>query len=418
MTLTHPPFFIAPLAVAPLLTSPLPPFFLPFLAPGRCYRTLVLTIYQFFYLSLSLRSFTPTSAPPSFNFQKARWDGFASYFVSHCPSAEEYSSLSLSSAAALLTSLALNAAKSSVPFGRIKRHPKDWWSAEVEEAVSERRKAFAAAHRSDEGRQAYISASRRASSVIAKAKVEAWQTTCSSLSPRSNPKSVHSLFCSIAGSPSSSSSSPNFPNCSSPRELASVYAAYLRSYFSVSQPKALRSRARGYLSELRRATCSGESHSSFCSPFPPAEFLAADSNLTSSTATGPDKVAYLMLKHFPRSGMDLLLYIFNISWSLHSFPSIWKTSFIIPIHKMGKPLDSPVRKQESLSLSPPASQSCLNASFYPVYSSFWNLIPFSLPARPVSALDGLHLNKFCTFLRPFWMGLTNPARALGPSVYY
>ena len=42
-----------------------------------------------------------------------------------------------------------------------------------------------------------------------------------------------------------------------------------------------------------------------------------------------------------------------------------------------------------LSLSPPAYQSFLNASFYPVYSSFWNLIPSSLPARPVSALDGL-----------------------------
>ena len=103
----------------------------------------------------------------------------------------------------------------------------------MEEAVGERRKAFATAHRSDEDRQAYISASRRASSVIAKA--EAWQTTCTSLSPRSNPKSVHSLLRSIAGSPSSSSSSPN---CSSPRESASVYAAYLRSHFSVSQPKA------------------------------------------------------------------------------------------------------------------------------------------------------------------------------------
>ena len=84
-----------------------------------------------------------------------------------------------------------------------------------------------------------------------------------------------------------------------------------------------------------------ESHSSFCSPFSPAEFLAAASNLTPSTATGPDKVAYPMLKHLPRSGMDLLLYIFNLSWSSHSFPSIWKTSSIIPIHKMGKPLDSP-----------------------------------------------------------------------------
>ena len=175
----------------------------------------------------------------------------------------------------------------------------------MESAVSERRKALAAAHRNDEDRQAYISTSRRASSVIAKAKAEAWQTTCSSLSPKSNPKTVYSLLCSIAGSSSSSSSSPKFPNCS-PRESPSVYAAYLRSHFFVSQPKALRSRARGYLSELRRATCSEESHSSFYSPFSPTEFLAAASNLSPSTPTG----------------MDFLPHILNLSWSSHSFPSI------------------------------------------------------------------------------------------------
>ena len=231
--------------------------------------------------------FCPNERSPSFNFQKARWNDFASYFDSHCLFPEKYSSLSLSSAAALFTSLVLNAAKSSIPFGPIKRHPKAWWSAEVESAVIERRKAFAAAHRSDEDCQAYISASGRVSSVIAKAKAEAWQTTCSSLSPKSNLKTVCFLLRSIAGSPFLSSSSPNFPNCSSPRESASVYAAYLRFHFSVSQPKALRSRARGYLSELYRATCPVESHSSFCSPFSPDEFLAAASNLSSSHCHWP-----------------------------------------------------------------------------------------------------------------------------------
>ena len=116
-----------------------------------------------------------------------------------------------------------------------------------------------------------ISASRRASSIIAKA--EAWQTTCSSLSPKSNPKFVHSLLRSIAGSPSSSSSSANFPNCSFLRELTSVYAAYLRFHFFVSQPKALHSRARGYLSELRRATCPEESHLFFALLSLPLNFL-------------------------------------------------------------------------------------------------------------------------------------------------
>ena len=156
---------------------------------------------------------------------------------------------------------------------------------------------------------------------------------------RPNPKTVYSLLRSIAGSPSSSSSSPNFSNCSSPRESALAYATYLRSHFSVSQLKTLRSRARGYLSELRRAKCPEESHSSFCSSFSSTEFHAAASNLFPSTATGPDKVAYAMLKHLPRSGMDFLLHIFNFCWTSHSFPSIWKTPSIIPIHKMGKPLD-------------------------------------------------------------------------------
>ena len=164
----------------------------------------------------------------------------------------------------------------------------------MEKAVSERRKAFAAAHRSDEDCQAYISIYRHASSVIAKAEAEERHGTCSSLSPKSNSKSVYSLFCSVAGSSFSSSSSPNFPNCSSLRESASVFADYLRSHFSVSQPKALCSRAGGYLSELRRATCSEKPHSSFCSLFSPAEFFAAATNLPSSTATGPEKVANII----------------------------------------------------------------------------------------------------------------------------
>ena len=127
------------------------------------------------------------------------------------------------------------------------------------------------------------------------------------------PETVYSFLRSIAGFSSSSFSSRNFPNCSSYRELSLVYTAYLRSHFSVFLPKTLRSRARDYLSELRRARCPKEFYLSFCSPFSPTEFFVAASNLSSSIATGPDKVAYPMLKHLPRSGMDFLLYIFNLS---------------------------------------------------------------------------------------------------------
>ena len=190
-----------------------------------------------------------------------------------------------------------------------------------------------------------------------------------------------------------------------------VYADYLRSHCSVSQRKALRSRARGYLSELRRAMCSDESHSSFCSPFSLDEFLAAAFNLSSFTATGPDKVAYPILKHLPRSGMDFLLHIFNLSWTLHSFPFIWKTSSIIPIHKMGKPLDSPA------SFRPIFLTSCISKLFECIILSrllFFLDSNSILSPRQAGFRPGRStLDQILFLLILFRMGLTNPGRALG-----
>ena len=46
-----------------------------------------------------------------------------------------------------------------------------------------------------------------------------------------------------------------------------------------------------------------------------------------------------MLGNLPYPGMDFFLHIFDLSWSLHSFPCISKTSSIILIHKTGIFLD-------------------------------------------------------------------------------
>ena len=65
ITLTHPLF-----SIAPLLTSPLISLLLPFFAPGRCFRTWLLTIYQFFYPSLSLSGLSPQQASPFLQFSE------------------------------------------------------------------------------------------------------------------------------------------------------------------------------------------------------------------------------------------------------------------------------------------------------------------------------------------------------------
>ena len=135
---------------------------------------------------LSVPLFRSNERLPSFNFQKARWDDFAS----RCPSAEEYSSLCLFSAAALFTSLALNAAKSPIPFGRINRRPKAWWKKRL---VKDARLLLPLTEVMKITRltSPLLDAPRQS---VPRPKAEAWQTTCSSLSPRSNPKSVHSLL--------------------------------------------------------------------------------------------------------------------------------------------------------------------------------------------------------------------------------
>ena len=109
--------------------------------------------------------------------------------------------------------------------------------------------------------------------------------------------------------------------------------------------------------------------------------------------------------------MEYLPHIFNLSWISHSFPSIWKTSSISDIHKMGKPLDFPA------SFRPISLTFCVSKLFKRIILSrllFFLESNSILSPRQASFRPGcLLLIKFCTFLSPFRMGLTNPGRALG-----
>ena len=111
------------------------------------------------------------------------------------------------------------------------------------------------------------SAFQHTSSVIAKAKAETWQVTWSShLNLTLN---LCTLFFVLLLAFLSHLPPPKFPNCSSPSESVSVFAGYLRFHFSVSQSKALRSRARGYFSEL----CKPHAWRSLIHPFALTFFL-------------------------------------------------------------------------------------------------------------------------------------------------
>ena len=175
----------------------------------------------------------------------------------------------------------------------------------------------------------------------------------------------------------------------------------------MSRPKALRRRARSYLSELCRSSRLVEFHSCFCSPFTFCEFVAAAANFSSNRK----RLRRRLLFHAEvllYSYMDLR-HIFNLSWSLHSFPFIWKSSFVVPIHKMKNLANQPLHFGLFFSVS----QSCLISTFYLVYSSFWSQTFFSLPVRLLSTVINLLLIKFFFFLTPFRMGITSSCGVAG-----
>ena len=111
--------------------------------------------------------------------------------------------------------------------------------------------------------------------------------------------------------------------------------------------------------------------------------------------------------------MDYLLHIFNLSWTLHSFPSIWKTSSIIPIHKMGKPLVSPA------SFRPISLTSCVSKLFERITLS---RILFFLESNSIlSPRQAGFRHERSTFDQILFLsqsisdGFNKPRPALGPS---
>ena len=228
----------------------------------------------------------------------------------------------------------------------------------------------------------FFLASWHASSVLPKTKAKAWYETCSPLS-----LDLISNWCIL------------FFDLLLVLLLLSLFLTSTTALHSRRQYRFMPTTWDLTLLPFRQRLCTAEreaiclSSTRSCSPknliplpalcLPPPYFSRLHCILSSLTATGADGVAYPMQKRFPRPGIEVLLHIFNFSWSLHSFLSVWKSSSIILVHKMGEPHNTP-------SFRPRCLTHCSSSS-----------APLSLPTMSVSALVDLLWIKFFVFLIPF-----------------
>lgn len=63
--------------------------------------------------------------------------------------------------------------------------------------------------------------------------------------------------------------------------------------------------------------------------------------LKNKPTTGPDNIPSILLKHLPRKGVVLLTNIINASIRQKYFPTVWKSSIIIPVPKPNKDISDP-----------------------------------------------------------------------------
>jgi hypothetical protein len=87
----------------------------------------------------------------------------------------------------------------------------------------------------------------------------------------------------------------------------------------------------------------------------PSEILGYIKMLKNKKSPGHDGIPNLVLKNLPRKGIAFLASLFNTCLKISYFPSTWKHSIVIVIHKPGKP-SSQVNSYRPISLLPTLSK--------------------------------------------------------------
>ena len=283
------------------------------------------------------------------NFHRADWTSFTSLseqqFITLPPP------ISAAQAINIFNRILLNAAKTTIPAG----YRKDFdpsLTPEIQALITER-DAIRTQDPSDPAIPVFNQEITRQTTENARSK---WRTTVTSTSLWNNIRGFWTLIRSLSGN--STRTPPNQPitfitpdGTTKTCTKASAIAKYFTKQFTSIRPHTQDPELRQTMRRLHR-----EHHLDHSlSPFTPANTTEAIRVSKNSTATGPDNLSILHLKHLGPSGTQYLTDIFNLSLNHAEIPDIWKKATIIPLLKPGKPADQG-KSYRPISLLCPASK--------------------------------------------------------------
>ncbi|XP_045104412.1 uncharacterized protein LOC123499945 [Portunus trituberculatus] len=231
-------------------------------------------------LLASLPQVSPQPQPgcmPRWRLNSSGWPRY----VAALPSSLDTKHLPLDEAATTIAGVLSEAGTAAfplIPRRRPRRLGKPWWDAACAQAVQNRRQAWNQLCRTPtiQAGRAYRRLDAICAKIILKAKRNAWDLQCSTLSFRSSPKRTMSFLRSMEALPS------------------------------------------------------------LAQPFKSHELSSALATLKPGKAPGLDKVPYDFICLLTPPLRACLLQLYNSSWQSGQFPSTWKPAILIPILKPGK----------------------------------------------------------------------------------
>ena len=249
-----------------------------------------------------------------------------------------------------LTSKILSIAECSIPVssGKVKaRNRVPWWNEACSNAVQARKNALKILKKNpaEHNLLNYRSLKNQAKRVILDAKTQNWKEFCdSAIINKKNTRDFWQKIHRIKGNSFTPVPLLKYKGeiATTPREKAQFLVRHFQSVSSDSNlpVETLNYQKRFETEHQNILNEPGDNSTPLNLPFTITELLSAI-NSRSNTATGPDKIAYLMFKNMPAITLKIWLNLFNQVYRTGRIPPEWKQATVIPIPKPGKDKNDP-----------------------------------------------------------------------------
>ena len=229
--------------------------------------------------------------------------------------------------------------------GNKKAKDKPWFDDDCKTAVRKRRAAVKKFNNrpTKENLESVRIMRAKARRTIKQSKKRSWKSYVSKLNSRSSVKKVWDMVRKISGKRKKSNISHLIKSDESVITTKEGIANVLGETFSKNSSSENYDKKFQHVKsreEKKPLNFKSNNTEDYNKPFSPSELLDSLEKCH-DTAVGPDHVHYQLLKHLPQESLDLLLEIYNRTWTTGAFPDSWREATIIPVPKPGKDSTNP-----------------------------------------------------------------------------